>query len=932
MLKAPSPRASGRRISHAGGRARRQGGVHNILLMNLSRQAVIPGDRTLGEYFSLKVMEISEKQGVVPSVLQHLVFKHYNIGPSGCLIGTGTQCHIRLPAQALTEEVHAEIVWNKERRRFMLQDRARKMSNEQLPPVHFPLELAHGQEFVTGRITWKVIALPSDIVFNLQLFSAARSGKLSLLRQCIESEEEASKKRHSSEEQRGRYSIVEYLQVADSNQKLQHVLTEGIDINIVDEGDCHSNVVPTAKMLLHVAIEIDHKEMIQYLLDKGADVNRCVGDLGLNALHIAARCNKVSAMEMLLSAGGDVELLDRSNNNVLSWTTSYEIRCMILHSTLLCCAAYEGDISMVEQLLQTTRACPNALGLKHKNALHHASFAGHEAIVSLLLQRGAHVDAVGGSHDRTALHYASVADHVGVAKILKENNANLKVKDKNGYTAINLTKGGEMCQLLHQGPLGLCEAVQEGNLDKVNKLLNTKRKSVGQDRIFDQRNEQGHAPLHIACVLGFIDHVKLLVEHGADVNLIGGSNQWTPLFYAAVSGHQPLVELLLEIGADPQMKDVDGSTVRQVVERCVEELEKRRDRPPVSSVIQPPLVIDEGYMVVDKTVTEKRLAQLRSVLDHLTSPVEKLLKALDDKDLIEFSGLLNNHPELSNTLVDTGEHDRMSVLCIACELGAYLFVEQLLEHGAKPSEDALENNCPLHVSCYNGHTDVVRLLVNHPLIRINQQALDTQSTALHIAASENFLEVTELLLQFKADPNIQNADGERPYDCTRIDAIRSQLATGVNQLLWNAAIGDTQTVCKLITNQNITVDAESLHGNTALHEASRFGNLGVVQQLLKHGANINKRSGKSGYTALHFASAANKIPIVELLLAEGAKRDVKDMEGKVPFEVASSHNMRKVLMKGTMIYLPQPREPNLNLACVIHVWKRFVTKVTASAH
>ena len=60
------------------------------------------------------------------------------------------------------------------------------------------------------------------------------------------------------------------------------------------------------------------------------------------------------------------------------------------------------------------------------------------------------MDAVGGSHDRTALHYASVADHVGVAKILKENNANLKVKDKNGYTAINLTKGGEMCQLLHQ--------------------------------------------------------------------------------------------------------------------------------------------------------------------------------------------------------------------------------------------------------------------------------------------------------------------------------------------------------------------------------------------------------------------------------------------------------------------------------------------------
>jgi len=55
-----------------------------------------------------------------------------------------------------------------------------------------------------------------------------------------------------------------------------------------------------------------------------------------------------------------------------------------------------------------------------------------------------------------------------------------------------------------QGPMGLCQAVQEGNLDKVSRLLSTKRESLGgQDRIFDQRNEQGHAPLHIACVRGY---------------------------------------------------------------------------------------------------------------------------------------------------------------------------------------------------------------------------------------------------------------------------------------------------------------------------------------------------------------------------------------------------------------------------------------------
>lgn len=52
---------------------------------------------------------------------------------------------------------------------------------------------------------------------------------------------------------------------------------------------------------------------------------------------------------------------------LLLYSTSlltHKIRCMILNTMLLCCAAYEGDTSMVMQLLNTTQASPNALGLK----------------------------------------------------------------------------------------------------------------------------------------------------------------------------------------------------------------------------------------------------------------------------------------------------------------------------------------------------------------------------------------------------------------------------------------------------------------------------------------------------------------------------------------------------------------------------------------
>lgn len=52
--------------------------------------------------------------------------------------------------------------------------------------------------------------------------------------------------------------------------------------------------------------------------------------MGLNSLHVAARCNDEVAMEMLLDGGGDVEIQDNNNNTILSWTTSYKVRRLLL--------------------------------------------------------------------------------------------------------------------------------------------------------------------------------------------------------------------------------------------------------------------------------------------------------------------------------------------------------------------------------------------------------------------------------------------------------------------------------------------------------------------------------------------------------------------------------------------------------------------------
>ena len=105
----------------------------------------------------------------------------------------------------------------------------------------------------------------------------------------------------------------------------------------------------------------------------------------------------------------------------------------------------------------------------------------------------------------------------------------------------------------------LTKAIKNNNIDDVREAL-----LLGADA--NNKNEQGNKPLilatregHLKTREGYLEIVKLLLKHKADIN---GQDYFgkTPLIKAAASNHSKVIELLLANGADPTMKDRFGST------------------------------------------------------------------------------------------------------------------------------------------------------------------------------------------------------------------------------------------------------------------------------------------------------------------------------------------------------------------------------------
>ena len=76
--------------------------------------------------------------------------------------------------------------------------------------------------------------------------------------------------------------------------------------------------------------------------------------------------------------------------------------------------------------------------------------------------------------------------------------------------------------------------------------------------LLDAKNRgTGDTLLHVAVGQQLPDLIRYLVDRGLDINARGDLHE-TPLILANWLGHDKIVKLLLELGADPNLKDRSG--------------------------------------------------------------------------------------------------------------------------------------------------------------------------------------------------------------------------------------------------------------------------------------------------------------------------------------------------------------------------------------
>jgi len=265
---------------------------------------------------------------------------------------------------------------------------------------------------------------------------------------------------------------------------------------------------------LHVAAKMGAPCMpiVEYLLDKEAEVQAKDKDPGYTPLHLAAVHGHMEIAEALVHKQAQVDTTDN-------------LGITPLHS------ASAGGHANVVKFLMEQGSDIQALTADEAKPIHMAASVGHKSVVELLIALGAEVH--GDQKGSVPIQQAALGGHVAVVSSLVDKKADIHVKTGQGFNLVHV-------------------ASTMVNTDVLEYLVEKQGLSASAEA-------PAIAPTHIAAQSGHAVALEYLLAHGGKATAAGPGG-WRPIHIAAQSGHARAVAVLLEAKANPTQKTEDGAT------------------------------------------------------------------------------------------------------------------------------------------------------------------------------------------------------------------------------------------------------------------------------------------------------------------------------------------------------------------------------------
>ncbi|PNF33258.1 Protein fem-1-like protein [Cryptotermes secundus] len=533
-------------------------------------------------------------------------------------------------------------------------------------------------------------------------------------------------------------------------------------------------------------------------------------------------------------------------------------------ATPLVMACRNGHYDVAEYLIEHCKADIEQLGsvvfdgdtIEGAPPLWCAAAAGHLPVVRLLVRNGASVNSTTRTNS-TPLRAACFDGHFEIVKFLVDHGADIEVANRHGHTCLMI-------------------ACYKGHFRIARFLL-------GLDANVNRKSVKGNTALHDCAESGSLEILKLLIEHGAKMDV--DSYGMTPLLAASVTGHTHIVEYLIKL------PDLVSRTERVDALELLGAtyVDKKRDM--IGALELWKRAMDDRYPIGSTHLPKPNQRNTVAAYDHAREirDLEGLEDLLADPDEMRMQALVIRERILGPAHPDTSYYIRYRGAVYA-DAGKFNRCVALWNYALDMQQSMLEPLNPMTQSSLFSFTELFSFMMGE------QGRPSTRGRRVPPAAFTDLMTVFKKSVR-EVEAGVEMLDkipgGER--DATylhRVLVISLHLACLLTRLLPDVSSEQRHKV-HCFMYRLVKQDVHTRLGCTALHlacsidaalvgryPACQFPSSHLVDVLLTVGADVDSRD-ETGNMPLHLAAMSKPCPpaLVRKLLDHGAHLDAVNSAG-----------------------------------------------------